>query len=50
MNTYDVSVNGKIILQEIKVEDLENKLKEIRGLVWATGGSDRDIEITLNTL
>lgn len=48
MNTYNVSVNGKDILTEIPSEELEGSLKVLRGLVWATGGSDEDIKVVLN--
>lgn len=46
MNTYDIQVKGKPVLQEIRAEDLEDKLKEIRGLVWVSGGRDQDIKVT----
>lgn len=49
MNTYDINVKGKKIYQKVKFEDLEGKLKNIRGLVWMSGGKDEDIEIVENT-
>jgi hypothetical protein len=48
MNTYNVSVNGKEVLTQIHSEELEGSLKILRGLVWASGGSDKDIEVFLN--
>jgi hypothetical protein len=48
MNTYNVQVNGKNILTKISSEKLEGDLKILRGLVWTSGGSDRDIEVTIN--
>ena len=49
MNTYNISVEGKHILTQIPTENLEEKLKVIRGLVWTNGGSDKDIIISINT-
>jgi hypothetical protein len=43
MNTYDVSVKGKKIFTEISCENLENTLKELKALVWVSGGSNDDI-------
>ena len=48
MNTYNISVEGKHILTQIPTENLEEKLKVIRGLVWTNGGSDKDISISIN--
>jgi hypothetical protein len=49
MNTYNISVDGKEVLTEIPIENIENNLKIIRGLVWTQGGSDKDITISINT-
>lgn len=50
MNTYNVSVNGREIISCVPSDKLEGELKILRGLVWAQGGSDRDIRITLNKI
>ena len=50
MNTYNLSVDGKVILKQVSSEELENSLSTLRGLVWVTGGSDKNIEITKNNL
>ena len=50
MNTFNVSVNGKKILTEVPAEKLEGELKILKGLVWALGGSNKDIEIVENKL
>jgi hypothetical protein len=50
MNTFNISVNGKDIVTEISSEKLEGTLNLIRGLVWTSGGSDKDIEIKENSL
>lgn len=49
MNTYNISVKGEHILTHIPTENIEEKLKIIRGLVWTNGGSDKDIIISINT-
>ena len=48
MNTYNISVEGKEVLTEISLENIEENLKLIRGLVWTQGGSDKDIIISIN--
>lgn len=48
MNTYDIAVRGVSILQKVSHEDLQNSLKEIRGLVWLNGGGNEDITVSLN--
>ena len=48
MNTYNISVNGNEILSQVPQSDLQQNLKTIRGLVWTSGGNDKDIEVTLN--
>lgn len=48
MNTYDVKVNGKIVLKEIPSSKLEEELLMIRGLVWTSGGKEDDIQVFLN--
>ena len=48
MNTYNISVNGNEILSQVSQNDLQENLKTIRGLVWTSGGNDRDIEVELN--
>jgi hypothetical protein len=49
MNTYNISVEGKVVLTEISNENIEENLKIIRGLVWTNGGSDKDITVSINT-
>jgi hypothetical protein len=49
MNTYNISVEGREVLTEITIENIEENLKIIRGLVWTNGGSDKDITISINT-
>jgi len=48
MNTYNISVNGNEILSQVPQSDLQEKLKTIRGLVWTSGGNDKDIQVELN--
>jgi len=48
MNTYNIEVKGVSILDQIPQNDLQENLKLIRGLVWTSGGNDKDIEVTLN--
>jgi hypothetical protein len=49
MNTYNISVEGREVLTEITIENIEENLKIIRGLVWTQGGSDKDIMVSINT-
>ena len=49
MNTYNISEKVKHILTQIPTENLEEKLKIIRGLVWTQGGSDKNITVSINT-
>ncbi len=48
MNTYNISVKGTEILSQVPQSDLQENLRTIRGLVWASGGNDKDIQIKLN--
>jgi hypothetical protein len=48
MNTYNISVKGTNIISQLSQSDLQENLKLIRGLVWTSGGNDKDIKITLN--
>jgi hypothetical protein len=48
MNTYNISVRGVNIFEQISQEDLQEKLKLIRGLVWTSGGGNEDITVSLN--
>lgn len=48
MNTYNISVNGNELLSQVPQNDLQEKLKLIRGLVWTSGGNDKDITVTIN--
>jgi len=48
MNTYNISVKGNEILSQVPQSDLQENLKVIRGLVWTSGGNDKDIEVSLN--
>jgi hypothetical protein len=48
MNTYNIDVKGISILSQIPQNDLQKNLKLIRGLVWTSGGNDKDIKVTLN--
>jgi hypothetical protein len=48
MNTYNISVKGNEILSQVPQSDLQENLKMIRGLVWTSGGNDKDIEVHLN--
>lgn len=50
MNTYNIEVKGVSILNQIPQNDLQENLKLIRGLVWTSGGNDKDIEVILNKL
>jgi len=49
MNTYNISVEGRVVLTQIPTENIEENLKIIRGLVWTHGGSDKDIIVSINT-
>jgi hypothetical protein len=48
MNTYNISVKGDEILSQVSQSDLQEKLRTIRGLVWTSGGNDKDIQVELN--
>jgi len=48
MNTYNISVRGVNIIEEIAQKDLQEKLKLVRGLVWTSGGGNEDITVSLN--
>jgi len=48
MNTYNISVRGNKILNQIPQNDLQDNLKTIRGLVWTSGGNDEDIKVSIN--
>jgi hypothetical protein len=48
MNTYNISVKGNELLSQVPQNDLQEKLKLIRGLVWTSGGNDKDITVTIN--
>jgi hypothetical protein len=48
MNTYNIQVNGVEVIAEVSQEELQTNLSLIRGLVWTSGGSDKDIEVILN--
>jgi hypothetical protein len=43
-----IEVRGKKILSQISQKELQEKLKLIRGLVWTSGGDDKDITVILN--
>jgi hypothetical protein len=49
MNTYNISVRGVNVIEQISQEDLQEKLKLIRGLVWTSGGGNEDITVVLNS-
>jgi len=49
MNTYNISVEGREVLTQIPTENIEEKLKLVRGLVWTSGGSDKDIIVSINS-
>ena len=48
MNTYNISVKGNEILSQVPQSDLQENLRTIRGLVWTSGGGDKDIIVSLN--
>ena len=48
MNTYSISVNGNEILSQVPQNNLQDNLKTIRGLVWTSGGNDKDIQVSIN--
>lgn len=48
MNTYNICVKDREILKNIPAEKLEETLKILKGLVWALGGSNQDIQILEN--
>lgn len=48
MNTYNISVKGNEILSQVSQSDLQENLKLIRGLVWTSGGNDKDIQVSIN--
>jgi hypothetical protein len=49
MNTYNIQVNGVEVVAQVPQEELQKNLNVVRGLVWTSGGSDKDIEVILNT-
>jgi hypothetical protein len=48
MNTYNIEVNGMIIVEKISQEKLQETLNQVRGLVWTSGGNDENISVILN--
>lgn len=48
MNTYNIEVNGTIIVEKIAQEELQGALNQVRGLVWTSGGNDDNISVILN--
>ena len=48
MNTYNIQVRGISVVEQLSQQDLQDKLKLIRGLVWTSGGGDEDIIVYLN--
>lgn len=48
MNTYNIEVNGTVIVEKIAQDNLQNTLNQVRGLVWTSGGNDKDISVVLN--
>jgi hypothetical protein len=48
MNTYNISVKGNEILSQVPQSDLQDNLKLVRGLVWTSGGNDKDIQVSIN--
>lgn len=50
MNTYNVQVNGVIILQKVDEKELNEKLKIIQALVCTSGGKLNDIEVVSNKI
>ena len=50
MNTYNIEVKGITILERVNPEDLDSMLKQVRGLVWTSGGKSEDIKVVLNKI
>ena len=48
MNTYNIEVNGTVIVEKIAQENLQKTLNQVRGLVWTSGGNDKNISVVLN--
>mgnify|MGYP003347915970 CR=1 FL=1 len=48
MNTYNIEVNGTVIVEKIAQEELQGALNQVRGLVWTSGGNDKNISVILN--
>jgi hypothetical protein len=48
MTTYNIEVNGITIVERVNPDNLDNMLKQVRGLVWTSGGNDDDIKVILN--
>jgi len=48
MNTYNIKVKGIEVIKEINIEDLEGKLKMVKGYLSVTGNDNVPVEIVLN--
>ena len=48
MNTYNIKVKGIEVIKEINIEDLEGKLKMVKGYLSLTGHENLPVEIVLN--
>lgn len=48
MTTYNIEVNGTVIVEKISQENLQDTLNQVRGLVWTSGGNDKSISVVLN--
>lgn len=48
MNTYNISVRGVQVFEDLPQEKLQESLTQVRGIVWTSGGGNEDIVVSLN--
>lgn len=50
MSTYNIEVRGIKVIGNITQDEVQEKLRLVRGIVWTTGGNDQDIKIIINSI
>lgn len=48
MNTYSIEYQGKTIVKEVRVDELEKTLSQVKGIVTLTGKDTKGIKVVLN--
>jgi len=48
MNTYNIEYQGITIVSEVKPEELESTLMQVKGIAVLTGKDEEQIEVVLN--